>query len=261
MFIKAIKTRPFNTPQDDLFSLIKQSFLHIELKEKSIIVITSKIVSIWQGRCVKVDSIKNKDDLIKKEADFYLERDKVPNGYVMLTIKNNILIPTAGIDESNANGYFILWPKNPFLAAKQIYTFIKENYHLNNFGIIISDSCCVPSRCGTLGISIAHDGFYPLKDYRGTKDIFKREMKISRSNIADALATAAVLVMGEGDEQTPMAIIQDIDFVKFKESDLADANSLTINKDEDIYAPLLKAVKWKEKKLFKIFRLGRRMVK
>lgn len=209
---------------------------------------TSKIVSIWQGRCLRVDSIKDKDGLIKKEADLYLDRDKVPKGYVMLTVKDNILIPTAGIDESNGNGYFILWPKNPFQAAKQIYDFIKENYHLNELGIIIADSHCTPSRQGTTGISIAYYGFYPLKDYRGAKDIFGREMKMTQSNIADSLATATVFVMGEGNEQTPIAIIEDINSVKFKEFDPTNFNPLEIDRDDDIYAPLLKGIEWKEGK-------------
>lgn len=246
MFIKTIKTRPFIPPKDDLFSLFKENFSDVNLKKKSIIIIASKIISIWQGQCVKVDSIKNKDDLIKKEADLYIDRDKVPKGYVVLTVKDNILIPTAGIDESNGNGYFILWPKNPFLAAKQIYNFIKKNYHLNDFGIIISDSHCTPSRWGVTGISIAYYGFYPLKDYRGTKDIFGREMKMSQSNIVDSLAAAAVFVMGEGNEQTPIAVIEDINFVKFEEFDPTDFNPLEIDRDEDIYAPLLKAIKWRK---------------
>ena len=246
MLVRTIKTRPFIPPKDNLFSLIKESFSDTNLKEKSIIVVASKIVSIWQGRCLKIDSIKDKDDLIKKEADFYLDRDKVPKGYVMLTIKDNILIPTAGIDESNGNGYFILWPKNPFGAAKQIYNFIKENYHLNNFGIIIADSHCTPSRLGTIGISIAYYGFYPVKDYRGTKDIFGREMKISQSNIADSLAASAVFIMGEGNEQTPIAIVEDINFIKFEEFDPTNSNPLEIDKNDDIYAPLLKAIKWRK---------------
>lgn len=246
MLVKAIKTRPFIPPKDDLFSLIKEGFSGLNLKEKSIIVVTSKIVSIWQGRCVKIESFKNKGDLIKKEADLYLERDRVPKGYVMLTIKNGILIPTAGIDESNANGYFILWPRNPFQAAKKIYNFIKKSYHLKNLGVIISDSHCVPQRIGIMGISIAYYGFYPLRDYRGTKDIFGRTMKISLSNIADSLAAAAVIVMGEGNEQTPIAIIEDVNSLKFKQFNPAQANPLEIDRNEDIYAPLLKAIKWKK---------------
>jgi len=246
MFIKAIKTRPFLPPQDDLLSLIKESLSPLKLKEKSIFVITSKIVSIWQGRCINLKEVPDKDELIKKEAELYLERDRVPQGYVMLTIKNNLLIPTAGIDESNAKGHFILWPKEPYKAAKQIHDFIKANYHLKDFGVIISDSHCTPLRWGTMGITIGYYGFYPLKDYRGTEDIFGRTMKITQSDIADALSAAAVCTMGEGAEQTPIAIIEDVDFIEFKEFDPLNLNPLEISKDDDIYAPLLNAIKWKK---------------
>jgi len=246
MLIKTVKTRPFIPPQDDLLSLIKESFSTLELRGKSIFVIASKIVSIWQGRCLEANLIENKDELIKKEAEFYLDREKVPNRYVMLTMKQNLLIPTAGIDESNGKGYFILWPKNPYQAAKEIYNFIKKNYHLNNFGIIIADSHCIPLRWGTIGIALAYYGFYPLKDYRGTKDIFGRVMKITQSNLADSIAAATVCVMGEGDEQTPIAIVEDLDIVEFKEFDPTNFNPLEINRYDDIYAPLLNTIKWKK---------------
>lgn len=253
MLVKPIKTRVFLPPKDDILSLVKESILN--LKERSIIVFTSKVVSIWQGRCVKMNLIKNKDDLIKKEAELYLERKNAPKGYAILTIKNNTLIPTSGIDESNGNGYYILWPQNPFSAAKKIYQFIKKNYHLKKFGIIISDSHCIPMRAGTLGISLAYYGFEPLKDYRGKKDIFGRKMKISQLNIADSLAAAATLAMGEGREQTPLAIIEDLDFVKFEEPPTkfsGGLNPLKIEREEDIYAPLLAAIKWKPKTAAKI---------
>jgi len=206
------------------------------------------VVSIWQGRCLKIDSITDKDNLVKKEADFYLDREKVPGHFVILTIKNNILIPTAGIDESNGNGYYILWPVNPFLAAKKIYDFIKKDFHLKEFGIIIADSHSTPSRRGIVGISIAYYGFYPLKDYRGLKDIFGRKMKISQTNIVDSLAAAAVFVMGEGSEQTPVAIVEDIGCVKFKKFDPAKSNPLAIDREEDIYAPLFKSIRWRKGK-------------
>lgn len=244
MEIKTIKTRKFLPPKDDLFSLIKESFKRIKIKEKSIIVITSKIVAIWQGRCIKIDSIK-KDDLIKKEADFFLDRKKVPHGYAILTIKDNILIPSAGIDESNGKGYYILWPEKPFLATKKIYNFIKKNYCLKNFGVIISDSRCVPMRRGIMGTSIAYYGFHPLRDYRGKKDIFGRKMQLSQSNIADSLASAAVIVMGEGNEQTPIAIIEDINSIKFNEFGKNNSKFLKIPIDDDIFAPLLKPIKWR----------------
>jgi putative folate metabolism gamma-glutamate ligase len=244
MIIKAVKTRKFLPPRDDLLSLIKESFSDLKLKEKSIFVITSKIVSIWQGRCLKMELTEEKDELIKKEAELYLEREKVSKGDVILTIKENLLIPTAGIDESNGNGYFVLWPKESYKAAKKIYKFIKKKFHLKNFGIIISDSHTVPLRLGTMGMALAYYGFYPLRDYRGKKDIFGRIMKITQFNIADSLAAAAVAVMGEGREQTPIAIIEDVKNVEFKKFDPEKFNPLKIDRNDDIYAPLLKGIKW-----------------
>jgi len=243
MIVRAIKTRPLIPPKDNLLSVIKESLLGLE--EKSIIVVTSKVVSIWQGRCVEIKSIASKDELIKKEADLYINREKVsPECDVMLTIKNNILIPTSGIDESNANGYYILWPEKPFLAAKEIYNFIKKEFKLKDFGVIISDSHTTPLRTGIMGIGLAYYGFNPLRDYRGKKDIFGRKLKMSQTNIVDSLSATAVYVMGEGAEQTPLAIIEDIGDVSFGAAQ--DECSLKIDIDQDIYSPFLKSVKWQK---------------
>jgi F420-0:gamma-glutamyl ligase len=165
----------------------------------------------------------------------------------MLTIKNNILIPTSGIDESNANGYYILWPKKPFECAKEIYDFIKKQFGLKAFGVIISDSHTTPLRTGIMGIGIAYYGFYPLRDYRNKKDIFKRKLKMSQTNIVDSLSASAVYAMGEGAEQTPIAIIEDVGDIKFIEKTFK-KDPLGIDIDEDIYSSLLKSVKWKNKK-------------
>ena len=244
MIVRAIKTRAILPPKDDLLSVIKDSVLG--LKEKSIIVVTSKVVSIWQGNCVKIDSKIKKDDLIKKEADLYIERDNNLPESVMLTIKDNILIPTSGIDESNANGYYILWPEKPFDCAKEIYGFIKKTFGLKAFGVIISDSHTTPLRTGIMGIGLSYYGFNPLRDYRGKKDIFGRNLKMSQTNIIDSLSVAAVYEMGEGAEQTPIAVIEDVDNIEFTEKDFSETNPLRISIDEDIYSPLLKSAKWRK---------------
>jgi len=247
MLVKAVKTRPLIPPQDDLLSVISESIF--ELKEKSIIVVTSKVVSIWESRCIKISEVKNKEDLVRQEADIYIGRnEKSSYGAIMptLTIKNNILIPTAGIDESNADGYYILWPKDPFASAKKIYEFIKKQYGPKEFGVIISDSHTAPLRTGITGIGISFFGFNPLRDYRNKKDIFGRKLKMSQTNIADSLAAAAVYEMGEGAEQTPIAIIEDAGDIEFTEKDFS-PNPLVISPDDDIYAPILKSVNWQSK--------------
>ena len=69
---------------------------------------------------------------------------------------------------------------------------------------------------------------------------------MSLLNILDSLASTGVLIMGEGAEQTPIAIVQDIDNIEFGNIKLAQNSSLEMDKDLDIFAPLLKSVKWKK---------------
>lgn len=248
MIVRAIKTRKLIPPKDDLISALVESLSSYKLKEHSIIVVTSKVVSIWEGSCVKIEQRtvsseqKLKDKLIKQESDFWLPRTHSKYN-VMLTIKGNSLVASAGIDESNSNGYYTLWPKKPFESAKKIYSFIKKEYKIKNFGIIISDSHTPPMRLGAISFAIAYYGFNPLKDYVGNADIFGRKFKFERANLADALAATAGVVMGEGKEQTPIAIIEDISNIKFTTK----LHSILISLKDDIYAPVMQSAKWQKK--------------
>ncbi len=245
MKVTAIKTRVFLPPKDDLLSFITESFSRIKIKEESIIVITSKIVAIGEGRCIKIGPESNKPALIKKEADFYIDKNKVSGKISTLTIKDNILISSSGIDESNGNGYYVLWPQKPFAVAKKIYRFIKKEHRLKKFGIIISDSHRIPLRSGIMGIGLAYYGFYPLRDYRGKKDIFGREIKFSQTNIVDSLASAAVFEMGEGNEHMPIAVIENARDIDFTNADFSKKDLLKTTIKDDRYNFFLKSNIWK----------------
>lgn len=230
-----IKTRSFLPPKDDLFKLLNE---HLPtLKEGDVLLITSKILAIHQGRCLpagKTDKLK----LIKKEADFSLPKNMVAGVNIMLTIKDSTLIPSAGIDESNANGYYVLWPKNANELCRKICGYLKKKHKLKKLAIIATDSHTTPLRWGTLGISIGFFGLEPLKDFRGKKDIFGRKLKYTQSNVVDSLSAIAVLLMGEGNEKVPMVIIRDAKFVKFTGKNTY--KKFVINPKKDLYYPLLK---------------------
>jgi putative folate metabolism gamma-glutamate ligase len=251
MKITAIKTAVIHPPKDDLLAAIAAAIPARALKEKSVIVITSKVVSIWEGRCVSMDRYAKKDELVMREADLYLPREMTPGAWCMHTIKNNVFIPSAGVDESNADGYYILWPKDPVRAAKKLWTWLRKKYGVKELGVIISDSHTIPLRRGVMGISLAHYGFEPLKDYRDTPDIFGRTLKMTQTNIPDGFAAAAVVLMGEGDERTPLAIITDVPWIKFVEHPRRSKkpfSSFEIHTREDLYYPLLSGVKWEKGK-------------
>ena len=236
MEIIPIKTRVMNPPKDDLYDVL-DNFCP-PLKEGDVFLVTSKILSIHQGRCVPMSSIKDKDDLIKKEAEIFIPREECPGEYAILTLKESTLIPSAGVDESNANDYYVLWPENSAKEAEKICGYLKKKFSLKKLAVIITDSHILPMRRGVLGISIGAYGLEPLKDYREEKDIFGRIIEMTQVNIVDALATMGVLLMGEGAEQKPLAIIRGVDLVKF--TDQENYKDLVIPVKEDIFYPLLK---------------------
>lgn len=242
MIITAIKTKIISVG-DSLERILDQSF--DELGDRTILAVTSKIVALCEGNVLDSAEI-SKRELIKKEADYYFASDSP----YMLTIKDSVLIPASGIDESNGDGKFVLWPKDPYASARGVRDYLANKFHLANLGVIITDSKTSPLRWGTTGIAIGYAGFRALKDYRDTEDIFGEKLKVTLSNHLDALAAAAVLVMGEGNEQTPMALIQDGDFIKFDGSSPTkeDMAALKIDRKDDLYGSLLNAVPWKKGK-------------
>lgn len=211
--------------------------------ERSVLAITSKIVSITQGRVAKIGAVQ-KHELVEQEADYYLPESV--KYHIMLTIKENILIPMAGIDESNGGGYYVLWPRNAQETANRIRAYLVDRFGLKEVGVIIADSKTTPLRWGTTGIALAHSGFKALKNYVGKPDLFGRKLKVTKSNQLDGLTAAAVAVMGEGDEQTPLAVIEELPFVRFQRRNPTkrELASLQIPLDEDLYAPLLNGVRW-----------------
>lgn len=246
MIVKAIKTRKLLPPKDDLWEVLIKSIKI--LKENSVVAITSKVVSIGEGRCIPVTSVK-RDQIAIEEADKYLPRELSPNGQILNTIKNNMLVASAGVDESNGANFYILWPKDPNKSAKQIWNFLRKKFKIKNLGIIITDSRLVPLRRGVVGIAISYFGFKPLKDYRGKKDLFGREFRMETSNFPDSLATAAILEMGEGSEQKPLAVISEIPNIEFIQKEVkvkSKEDSFEIPIDEDMFSPLLLSVKWKK---------------
>jgi F420-0:gamma-glutamyl ligase len=231
MEIKAIKTRIFK-PNENILYFIEN---HLpKITEKSIIIVTSKIVALSEGRFVKKINKATKKKIIKSESDFIL-----PTKYVYFTIKDGTVMADAGVDESNANNNFILLPKDSFRSAVKIRTYFKKKYKLRNLGVIITDSRCLPLRAGIVGIALGYAGVKGLKDYRKKLDIFGRAFKYSKVDIADSLATAAVLCMGEGNEQQPLAVIKN---APIEYSDKLSRKELKIDIKEDIYGPIFKKI-------------------
>lgn len=225
MKIIPIKTaRVEVNPQQDILDWILENLVKNtqELHDNDILVISSKIVSYFEGQVVPLKDIKISDEankLSKKMgADGQLiqlainEADEVvaQTPWVLLTRKNGIYSANAGVDSSNVpKGYAVAWPKNPFRSAQNIVQRLKDRLRLKKLGAIIIDSACSPGRKGTTSVAIGYFGLRGYQELKGEKDLFGNILRYSALNIVDSLATAANLLMGESKESAPLAIIRE----------------------------------------------------
>jgi len=213
-----------------LESLKEQS---LQLEDNDILVLTSKIIAYAEGRLVKLSEIApsekakeiaQKYSLEPEFAELILrEADKIYGGVekAVLALKGGILTPNAGVDNKNAPvGYAVLWPND----VRKWVKYIKEEVERKTgkrVAVLIIDSGLIPLKVGTIGLALAVAGFKPIEDQRGEKDIYGKPIVITRHAIADNIACAAHLLMGEAAEQTPIVLVRDAP-VEF---------------DDDIYGP------------------------
>lgn len=231
LLVTPVQTSVFHHGED----LVEFILQHVDpslWQERSILAITSKIVSLAEGRRIPQTSIEKKK-LIRQEAEHYL--GEIGHG-VTLTIKQGLLLAAAGIDESNSeNGDYILHPRDPFASAEKIRAGLRKTLGLKELGIILTDSKTGPLRRGVVGAALSFAGFRPVKDMIGHNDLFGRPLKMTKINVADSLAAIAVLLMGEAAECRPLALMHNLD-AEF--TDEALASELIVAPDEDMYLPL-----------------------
>ncbi len=229
-------------PKDDLLGKIQASSLTLE--EHDVIALSSKVVGIMEGRCVPSEGV-HPDSLITQEAEEYLERSETPGGFVMHTITNGILIPNAGTDPFG--GHYVLWPKDPKKSAQDLLQWFKETYKREHLYLVITDSRSVFLRRGVVGMAVAWAGFEPLYDNRSREDLLGFPTSGSQTNVPDSLAAAAVFMMGEANEGTPLVRLRGVPYISEKSvARKADANSFEFSIDEDIFAPFLGRAPWKK---------------
>ena len=215
-----------------------------EFDDGSILVITSKIVSLCESNVAEIEPGR-KDQLIRQESEYYLESQHSTHGY-HFSIVNGALTSSAGIDESNADGKYVLWPRHAQQTANEIRAYLMERFTATNVGVMIVDSTSLPLRRGAIGTCLVHSGFKALNDYRGTLDLFGRPIRVEVANVREGLAAAAVAVMGEGAEGTPLARISEANFVTFQAADPTpeELAELHIALDDDYFSSFLLSAPW-----------------
>jgi F420-0:gamma-glutamyl ligase len=239
MEVIGVRTRILNPPKDDFYEVLRESLR--DVRDGDIVLVSSKVLAIHQGRCISVKDT-SLDDLVEKESEGVISYyNEVLKKHFRITLKQSTLISSAGIDQSNGNGYYILWPEHSTEFCKEIRAYLCERFSLSRLAVICVDSHSLPLRYGAVGIAIGYYGMKPLKHYKGKKDLFQRKFKVERSNLIDMLASSGTLVMGEGREQMPIAIVRNMEGIEFIDYDSRE--EFFVEPENDMYWPMLKVFK------------------
>lgn len=239
-------------PGDNFIDILIDS-LHDKLLSYDILVVSSKPILISKNIFRDLENITSSNKAIEYGVRYNLDPRFVQlifnyaNGVYggtkkfLLASLNDVLLPNAGIDRKNVPQGKYSIPKIDFRAvAKQIYFEISRKLNIK-VGVIISDSTIAPLRMGTRGVALAVFGFNPLRNYVNDEDLFGNIIMVTTLSLADCIASAALLVMGEGKESIPAAIVRGLD-VEFKEKDFTE--SIKIDITNCIYGEVLSKCKY-----------------
>jgi coenzyme F420-0:L-glutamate ligase / coenzyme F420-1:gamma-L-glutamate ligase len=134
----------------------------------------------------------------------------VPNVFIVRH-RRGFILANAGIDQSNidtAGGELVLLlPEEPDRSAALLRQQIRDAWGVD-VGVVISDSFGRPWRLGTTGVCIGCAGVEPIRDQRGSNDLYGRTLQVTQPAIADQIAGAACLLMGEASEGRPLVILR-----------------------------------------------------
>lgn len=223
----ALPNVPMVQPGDDVCDIILTGLAEagIVLQSKDVIVIAQKIISKSENRYV--DLAKVTPSVRAKELAEVIGKDPrhietvLSESTELLRYRKNVMIvahrlgfvmANAGIDESNIGhmgrrGQVLLLPVNPDKSCRDIKRRLDLEFSVS-VGVIINDSFGRPWRNGVVGVALGSAGISSLQNLVGLPDLFGRPMKVTEVAIADELAAAASLVMGQAAEGFPIVHVR-----------------------------------------------------
>ena len=234
---------------DDLARIIvsRAKELGVGIRNRDLVIIGQKAVSKAEGRIIDIADVSPSTRAVKiakktgkspqfvevvlGESSKVLRADR--DAFIVRT-KRGATCLNAGVDKSNVKGdsTYALLPQDPDASARKLRKRIRELTG-KQVAVVICDTRSRPFRRGQVEESIGVAGLNPLIDYRGQKDLFGYTLRFKNVALADELASAAELVMGQGRERTPVAIIRGLRRAKFQEG--ASSKNLPVSTAEDLF--------------------------
>jgi coenzyme F420-0:L-glutamate ligase/coenzyme F420-1:gamma-L-glutamate ligase len=218
---------PIIQPGDDLPALLAESLAPLHPRLGDILVVTSKIVSKAEGRFInlreiapsaealRVSALCNKDprlvEVILRES---VSISRIGARVLITRHRLGFTSANAGVDHSNTStdpDTVLLLPADPDRAAAELQTRIEALIGMR-LPVVIADSHGRPHRLGTIGVAVGVSGMPAVEDWRGRPDLYGFRLQHTDIGLADMVASAATLVMGQAAEQTPAALVRGVVF-------------------------------------------------
>ncbi|MFL2719281.1 MAG: coenzyme F420-0:L-glutamate ligase [Gammaproteobacteria bacterium] len=247
--LKALEDFPYVEPGDDLAKIILKSFRinNINLDDGDVVVVAQKIISKSENRYIDLNKITPSEKAITLAKE--LNRDSSfiqvilnESNEIVSTEKNVIIVEhklgfiniNAGIDRSNIPqdiNQVLLLPKNPTISANNLRLALSEKFK-KQIAVVITDSMTRPYRSGVTNFALASSNLQSLIDLSGEKDMYGNILKNTEIAIADEIAAASGLLMGQGSDKKPVVIIKGFNKNKYKVNDALD---LVVSREDDLY--------------------------
>jgi coenzyme F420-0:L-glutamate ligase/coenzyme F420-1:gamma-L-glutamate ligase len=215
------------------------------LREGDMLIFAQKIVSKAEGRAVDLASVIPSDRALELAKDTGKDARVVElvlsessevirarEGVLIVRHRLGFSLANAGIDASNEgrNDHVLLLPEDPDASALRIRNGLRTRTGIDA-GILVIDSLGRPWRLGTIGTAIGVSGIPALLDLRGRPDLHGRPLEATEIALADELAAAASLMMGQADEGTPIVLARGVPYARRDGS----ARDLLRPKDKDLF--------------------------
>ncbi len=250
--LTAVPGLPPFQPGDDVATILLAAMRRdgMFLVNGDVLVIAQKIISKAEGRIVQLETVEpgpeaqevaaltGKDprlvELILQESD---EISRISPGVLIVRHRLGFTSANAGIDRSNVaqdwqGEQVLLLPEDPDRSADNIRREIADHLGLD-VGVVISDSHGRPFRLGTVGVAIGVAGIPAYWDRRGEIDLHGYALQHTDVGVADEIAAAAGLVMGQGAEGLPVVLVRGLNFPQMN----GKASDLIRPKEKDLYRP------------------------
>lgn len=235
---------------DDIADLVLNAMddENIAIEDGDIFVIAETVIARAEGNVINLNLIEpslEAEELSKKtgkdprlvEAIIQKSNEiiKVGPDFIISETKHGFVCANAGIDESNVdNGMATPIPDDPDKSASLIRNNIEKTVD-KEIVVIISDTQGRAFREGAIGTAVGISGMKPLWDRKGEKDLFGRELQTTSIAVADELAAAASILMGQADEGIPVVLIKGVEYTNMLKDNESTANDLIRPKKYDVF--------------------------